>query len=70
MPKDIKTPEEQKEAMFEILYIRNFNKKTKIELEHIAVNERVSMSKLINRIGKEFVKNYKENGKWNYLIQN
>ena len=63
MPKDIKTPEEQKEAMFEILYIRNFSKKTKIELEHIAVNERVSMSKLINRIGKEFVKNYKENGK-------
>lgn len=60
MTTDLKFPEEIKESAFESLYLRNFDKDTKRKIQHIAVDENSSVSKIINRALKAYVKSVKK----------
>ena len=56
MAEEIKYPEEIKESAYESLYLRNFDKDTKRKIQHIAVDGKTSVSAVVNRACKEYVK--------------
>ena len=59
MVEEILYPEEVRESAYESLYLRNFDKDTKRKIQHIAVDEKSSVSKIINRALKAYVKDVK-----------
>lgn len=56
MSEEIPYPEEVKQTAYESLYLRNFNKDVKRQIQHIAIDENISMSDVINRACKLYVK--------------